>query len=63
MARLSSLRQDKLFGLGAGISVDLSGMINGLSFSAVWNYFKNTSNDNYYKYTNQVLSASLNYGF
>ena len=60
---LTSLREDKLLGLGAGFDFDLSEIIGGLSFSATWNYFKNTSNDYYYKYTNQVISASFNYGF
>ncbi|NWF88727.1 MAG: hypothetical protein HXY50_04605 [Ignavibacteriaceae bacterium] len=60
---LSSLRLDKLLGVGAGISIDMNSIINGLSFYAAWNYFKNTSNDYYYKYTNQIISASLNYGF
>jgi hypothetical protein len=59
---LSSLREDKLFGFGAGLNVDLSEMIEGLSFSGSWNYYKNSSNDYYYKYTNQVISASFNYG-
>lgn len=60
---LGSFREDKLFGMGAGISVDLKSIVDGLSFSAAWNYFKNISNDFYYKYTNQVVSASFNYGF
>ena len=60
---LSSLREDKLLGLGVGLDFDMSNIINGLSFSAAWNYFKNTSNDYFYKYTNQVISASFNYGF
>lgn len=60
---LSSLREDKLFGFGAGINFDLSGMMNGLSLSATWNYFKNNSNDYYYKYSNQIISASFEYGF
>lgn len=60
---LSSMREDKLFGFGAGINIDLSTMLDGLSFYALWNYYKNSSNDYYYKYTNQVVSASFNYGF
>lgn len=60
---LSSLREDKLFGLGIGLDFDMSRILNGLSFSATWNYFKNTSNDYFYQYTNQVISGSFNYGF
>lgn len=60
---LSSLREDKLLGLGVGLDFDMSNIINGLSFSAAWNYYKNTSNDYFYKYTNHVISASFNYGF
>jgi hypothetical protein len=62
-AELSSLREDKLLGFGVGLDFDISNIVNGLSFSAAWNYFKNTSNDYFYKYTNQVISASFNYGF
>jgi len=57
------LREDKQFGFGAGILFDLSGVTNGLSFSAAWNYFKNNSNDYYYKYSNQMISVSLGYDF
>ncbi len=60
---LTSFREDKLLGFGVGVDFDMSGIMDGLSFSAAWNYFKNTSNDYYYKYSNQVISASFNYGF
>lgn len=62
-AELSSMREDKQFGLGAGLGFDLSNVINGLSLSATWNYFKNNSNDYYYKYSNQIISFSLDYDF
>ena len=58
---LSVMREDNQFGFGAGITFDLSTVINGLSFSATWNYFKNNSNDYYYKYSNQMISASLDF--
>ena len=58
---LSIMREDNQFGFGAGITFDLSPVINGLSFSATWNYFKNNSNDYYYKYSNQMISASLDF--
>jgi len=60
---LTSFREDKLLGFGVRVDFDMSGIMDGLSFSAAWNYFKNTSNDYYYKYSNQVISASFNYGF
>jgi len=58
---LDYLRADTQIGFGAGILFDLSGVINGLSFSAAWNYINNNSNDYYYKYTNQMVSFSLGY--
>ena len=60
---LSTMREDKQFRFGAGLTYDLSDIINGISISANWNYFKNTSNDYYYKYSNQILSFSLDYDF
>jgi len=60
-AELDYLREDKQFGFGAGLGFDLSKVINGLSLSANWNYFKNNSNDYYYKYSNQMISISLGY--
>lgn len=58
---LDFLREDTQLGFGAGILFDLSGVINGLSFSAAWNYIKNNSNDYYYKYSNQMISVSIGY--
>ena len=60
---LDYLREDKQFGFGAGLSFDLSNVINGLSLSTAWNYYKNNSNDYYYKYSNQMISVSLGYDF
>ena len=60
---LSAMREDKQFGFGAGLAYDLSNVMNGLSVSATWNYFKNNSNDYYYKYSNQIISFSFDYGF
>ncbi len=60
---LNDLREDKQFGLGAGLAFDLSKAIKGLSLSANWNYFKNNSNDYYYEFTNQIISGSLDYNF
>jgi hypothetical protein len=58
---LDYLREDNQFGFGAGILFDLGGVINGLSFSAAWNYINNNSNDYYYKYSNQMISFSVGY--
>jgi len=60
---LTEMREDKQFGLGAGLLFDLSSVIKGLSLSAVWNYFKNNSNDYYYEFSNQIISGSLDYNF
>ncbi|HCY75198.1 MAG TPA: hypothetical protein DHV28_04705 [Ignavibacteriales bacterium] len=60
---LTSMREDNQFGFGAGIVFDLSKFVNGISLSATWNYFKNNSNDYFYKYSNQIISASLDYDF
>ncbi|MDP2363216.1 MAG: hypothetical protein Q8M94_05550 [Ignavibacteria bacterium] len=62
-AELTAMREDTQFGFGAGIVFDLGGFMNGLSLSAMWNYFKNNSNDYYYKYSNQIISFSLDYDF
>lgn len=60
---LSVMREDKQFGFGAGLTYDLSALIKGISLSASWNYFKNNSNDYFYKYSNQIISFSLDYDF
>lgn len=60
-AELNDMREDKQFGFGVGLTYDLSSLISGFSLSANWNYFKNTSNDYYYKYSNQIISFSLDY--
>ncbi|MBK7631510.1 MAG: hypothetical protein IPJ23_12560 [Ignavibacteriales bacterium] len=60
---LNVMREDNQFGFGAGIVFDLSSVAKGLSISATWNYFKNNSNDYYYKYSNQMISASLDFDF
>lgn len=60
-AELDIMREDKQFGFGVGVSYDLGSFIKGFSLSANWNYFKNTSNDYFYKYSNQIISFSLDY--
>jgi hypothetical protein len=60
---LAAMREDNQFGFGAGLAFNLGGVMNGISLSATWNYFKNNSNDYYYKYSNQIMSISLDYDF
>ena len=60
---LTAMREDNQFGFGAGLAFNLGGFMNGISLSATWNYFKNNSNDYYYKYSNQIMSISLDYDF
>lgn len=60
---LDEMRKDNSFGLGVGLTFDISTLLNGLSLSATWNYFNNSSNDYYYKYSNQIISFSLGYDF
>ena len=60
---LSVTREDKQFGFGVGLSYDLNSLIKGISLSANWNYLKNSSNDYFYKYSNQIISVSLDYDF
>lgn len=60
---LDVMRKDNSFGLGVGLTFDISTLLNGLSLSATWNYFNNSSNDYYYKYSNQIISFSLGYDF
>jgi hypothetical protein len=60
---LTVMREDKQFGFGVGLAYDLGDLIKGFSLSATWNYFKNNSNDYYYKYSNQIISISLDYDF
>ena len=60
---LDVMREDKQFGFGAGLGFNLSSIVNGLYLSATWNYYNNNSNDYYYKYSNQIMSISLDYDF
>lgn len=60
---LDVMRKDNSLGLGVGLTFDISTLLNGLSLSATWNYFNNSSNDYYYKYSNQMISVLLGYDF
>ncbi len=60
---LNELREDKIYGIGAGIIYDLSKIINGLSLSANYNYLNSRSNDYFYQFTNQMFSAAIELDF
>ena len=62
-SELNQLREDKIYVIGAGIIFDLSKIINGLSLSANYNYLNSTSNDYFYKFTNQMFSAAIELAF
>jgi hypothetical protein len=56
------LREDNQLGLGIGLQADLSFIFNDLIGSLKWNYLKNNSNDYYYNFDNQIMSAGLEWG-
>jgi hypothetical protein len=60
---LNYLREDKLAAFGAGLQFNLGSILNGLLLFTNLNYLKNSSNDYFYDFKNQILSASLEYGF
>ncbi|MCA2004870.1 MAG: hypothetical protein LDL01_03650 [Ignavibacterium sp.] len=60
---LNDLRKDDQINFGLGLEYDLQKLIDGLLFSATFNYLRNKSNDFYYDYSNQIFSFSLEYGF
>ncbi len=60
---LDELREDNQIGFGLGLEYDLTELIDGLGVSASWNYIRNQSNDEFYKYSNQIYSFSISYGF
>lgn len=56
---LDVTREDKQYAAGVELRFNLSSFIPGLTASAGWNYILNKSNDAYYEYDNQMLSAGL----
>lgn len=59
---LNILREDNYFAFGAEIKIDLSFITNYLIGSVKYNFLRNNSNDFYYDYDNQIISASFEWG-
>ncbi len=57
------LRQDKQTAFGISAGYDLEFILQGLSLEAGWNYLINSSNDYFYDYTNNLIAASIIFGF
>lgn len=60
---LNDLRDDKQYAFGVAAEFDISFLLDGMSIETSWNYIKNNSNDYFYDYTNNLISASLIFGF
>lgn len=60
---LNDLRDDKQYAFGVAAEFDFSFLLDGMSIETSWNYIKNNSNDYFYDYTNNLISASLLFGF
>lgn len=60
---LNELRNDNHLAFGIAAEFDLGFLINGMSFETSWNFIKNNSNDYFYDYSNNLLSASILFGF
>ena len=60
---LNELRQDNQVSAGASLGFGLGKILNGLYLSLNYNYIKNTSNDYFYDYTNQIYAITLGFDF
>lgn len=60
---LSELRKDNQFSAGASLEFGLSEIISGLYLALNYNYIKNSSNDYYYDYNNQIYAITLGFDF
>jgi hypothetical protein len=60
---LNELRKDDQFTVGASLEFGLSEILNGLYLSLNYNFIKNSSNDYYYDYTNQIYAITLGFDF
>jgi hypothetical protein len=60
---LNELREDDQFSLGASLEFGLSKILSGLYLSLNYNYIKNSSNDYYYDYNNQIYAITLGFDF
>jgi hypothetical protein len=60
---IEELRKDNQFSVGASLEFGLSEILSGLFLSLNYNFIKNSSNDYYYDYNNQVYAISLGFDF
>lgn len=60
---LDEMRQDNQYSAGASLEFGLSEIITGLYLALNYNYIKNTSNDYYYDYNNQIYAITLGFDF
>jgi hypothetical protein len=60
---LEELRKDNQFSVGASLEFGLSEILSGLYLSLNYNFIKNSSNDYYYDYNNQVYAFTLGFDF
>jgi hypothetical protein len=60
---LDELRKDDQFTVGASLEFGLSNVLSGLYLSLNYNFIKNSSNDYYYDYTNQIYAITLGFDF
>ncbi len=59
---LNILREDNYFAVGTEVKIDLSFIAENLIGSVKYNFLKNDSNDYYYNYDNNIISACLEWG-
>lgn len=60
---LNEMRKDNQFSIGASMEFGLSEILSGLYLSLNYNFIKNSSNDYYYDYNNQIYSITLGFEF
>jgi len=60
---LNELRKDDQFTAGASLEFGLSNILSGLYLSLNYNFIRNSSNDYYYDYTNQIYAITLGFDF
>ena len=60
---LDELRKDNQFSIGASLEFGLSEILSGLYLSLNYNFIKNSSNDYYYDYNNQIYSITFGFDF
>lgn len=60
---LDELRQDDQFSVGASLEFGLGEILSGFYLSLNYNYIKNSSNDYYYDYNNQIYAITLGFDF